>query len=318
MHIKDFVQNNFVFDQKEVDSRMSVALERVLKDTSCRGQNVYLIPDDRIALQTAHDWLEARGWDVAIGTALSGLQAVVIRLSGSIDRQVRRERDAAPTPAPVPVVDRRPPWERSLPLPSNVPACVVEARKRWYFDCGIYAPLEVLLEAYPSEGSGAFGQASYSLYMAEALEDWGDCSEAEGFQIAKQPNRLTGADAFLACVLPGRNDNYDILVEDSDRFISPVCLRAAFRAIGSYIREVYPEVGDTKNARKDGLDYRVLASLADHGVDPTDDNTKNRELAAQWAECQKDPLVLGAFYALQRIGEFINNLFPEKAGEEAQ
>lgn len=314
MNIKDFVAQRFTTNSLLVDELMETALTRILQSHSPRCRVAYLVPPENVALQTACDWLEARGWVVSTGPAPSGHQFVILSVSDSVDQQVRRERDAVSAPAPAPVVDRRPPWERSLPLPANAPACVVEARNRWYFDCGIYAPLEVLMKAYWSEGTGTLGQMGYSLYMAEALEDWEDSSEAEDFKIVRQPNHLTGIDAFLACVLPGRCDDYDIVLCDRADSFALVCLKAAFGSLGAYIREMYPKVGDTRNAREDGLDYRVLASLAEHGVDPTDDD-RDPELAVQWAACQKDTLVLGSFYALQRVGEFINNLFPEKAGE---
>jgi hypothetical protein len=144
---------------------------------------------------------------------------------------------------------------------------------------------------------------------------WSDGDDCKGFEILAQPNSLDGLDALLFGILPGRNDQRDIAFDwGNDPFGLPY-FKALFAALGSYIQEVYPEVGDTQNAREDGLNYRVLASLAGHGVDPTDDNSKNKELATQWEECRKDPLVLGAFAALQRLGEMINDLFPEKGDQ---
>lgn len=215
------------------------------------------------------------------------------------------------------VTNRPAPWEQAPPLPEGAPGVVIEARNRWFFNAGIYTPLEILLGAYPQEGVDSTHPLVETLIEAsEHYVDyyWSDGDDCKGFVILAPPNSLQGMDALLFGILPGRCDQSDITFDwGNDPFGLPY-LKALFAALGSYIREMYPKVGDTKYAREDGLDYRVLASLAGHGVDPTDDD-RDPELAAQWAECRKDTLVRGAFAALQRIGESINNLFPEEAEE---
>jgi hypothetical protein len=313
MLVKDYVSANFTFDPSEVDVHMEKILAQVLRNNTCRANEVFLVPHDRVTLQTAHDWLAARGWSVTLGNAFSGVRCVILRLSESLERHARQDREATAAPTPT---HRPTPWERALPLPANAPDVVVEARNRWFFDTGIYAPLDVLLRAYPQEGAFCLSRFLSSLRRAnENLADysWEAGDTIKYFTVVSQPNDLQGLDALLFGILPGRSDNHDIVFSEEYSDSAPYTL---FAPLGSYIREVYPEVGDTQNAREDGLDYRVLASLAEHGIDPTDDDPENLELASQWAECRKDTLVLGAFYALQRIGELIDNLFPVKPGEE--
>jgi hypothetical protein len=316
MHAKDYVSANFTFDPSEVDVHMENTLARILRNNTCRANEVFLVPHDRVALQTAHDWLASRGWSVTLGNAFSGVRCVILRLSESLERHARRDREATAAPT---FTLRPPPWERALPLPRNAPSSVVEARNRWFFDAGIYAPLDVLLRAYTDESPDTLRQWVSTLTEAEEhLADrfWESGDNLKGFLILRQPNSLQGLDALLFGILPGRVDEHNIAFDWGNDSSGLKALKPLFSALGSYIREVYPEVGDTQNAREDGLDYRVLASLAGHGIDPTDDNPKNPELATQWEECRKDPLVLGAFAALQRLGEMINDLFPEKPEEE--
>jgi hypothetical protein len=316
MLVKDYVSANFTFDPSEVDVHMEKILAQVLRNNTCRANEVFLVPHDRVALQTAHDWLEARGWSVTMGNALSGIRCVILRLSESIERYVCQDREATAAPTPT---HRPTPWEQAYPLPDNAPDVVDEARNRWFFDAGIYAPLEILLRAYTDESPDTLQQWVRTLTEAEEYPadcPWESGDNLKGFLILRQPNSLQGLDALLFGILPGRVDEHDIAFDWGNDSSGLKALKPLFSALGSYIREVYPEVGDTQNAREDGLDYRVLASLAGHGIDPTDDNPKNPELASQWEECKKDTLVLGAFEALQEIGELVHNLFPEKPEEE--
>lgn len=313
MNIKEYVAANFTFDPQEIDKLMEPKLQDVLRQHTRRDHFAPLIPPDAVSLQDAYDWLNARGWQAGIGTALSGVRAVILNISDSIDRHIRESRVAAPAPATFTPA----PWERAMPLPSKAPDDVVAARNKWYFNVGIYAPLEILMRA--NEPDVDIRVASIAKDLAADVKSlgnslWVDEEVRKGFAIIRQPNHLRGIDALLFGILPGRSDSYDIVLHADNVFQGyGKFLRRAFYALGAYIAEVYPELGNTKNAQEDGLDYRVLASLAGHGIDPTDDDTQNEALALQWAECLKDTLVLGAFAALQRIGELINGLFPEKA-----